>query len=105
MEVKLSDRLIQISAGVLLVVLSGLYLWRETLLPILRSKAGIGTVIEAVRVENAPSPWQDKLESARARALEALEADRQKQLNLDAQKKGDPSSIAPAEVEGAAPKP
>ena len=105
MKVKPADRLIQVSLGLLLVILSALYLWRDTILPILKSKEVLESVPEVVRVPGPSAAWQDRVETARARALEALEADRQRQILSEEQKKADASSGQLKQVEDAGRRP
>ena len=77
MKEKPTERLIQVSLGVLLIVISGLYLWRNTLIPILRSKSILDTASVASRLGMRYSSWEDRIEDARAKALEA-ERERQR---------------------------
>jgi hypothetical protein len=71
MSAKPSGRLLQIGIGVLLLVASGLYLWRVTIVPILHSKRILGGGGDSERVDAQYLSWKERSEQARAKALEA----------------------------------
>lgn len=78
MKGKPSGRLIQVALGLLLVAASVFYLWKGTVRPILKSSPSLESVADAVGLDPKASSWRERVESARARALEALEADRER---------------------------
>lgn len=71
MSAKPSDRLLQIVLGLLVFLASGLYLWRDTVLPILNSKGSLGGVVDSVRMGARYLSWKERAEEVRAKALEA----------------------------------
>ena len=71
MPSKLSERFFQVALGILLVALSSVYLWRGTLLPILKGRFSLDAVSDSVRLGIRYFSWEDRAEAARAKALEA----------------------------------
>ncbi len=77
MDSKPSERLLQVALGILLIVASGLYLWRDTLLPILRTKPSLEGISDAVRLGVRYWSWKDRAEEAR---LKAERDDREREI-------------------------
>jgi hypothetical protein len=66
-----SERLIQVLLGILILTASGLYLWRNTVRPILKVSPSLDSVAETVRLGDRYTSWKDRMEDVRAKALEA----------------------------------
>lgn len=65
------ERLIQVGLGLLLVVVSCIFLWKDTIDPILRSNPTLEGVSHAVRLGVRYWAWKQKAEErAKARELE-----------------------------------
>lgn len=71
MEGKTSERLIQVLLGILILTASALFLWRDTVRPILKAAPSLDAVVETVRSDGRDTAWKARMEDVRAKALEA----------------------------------
>jgi len=71
MRWKPSDRMIQAGLGVLLMLLSASYLWKDTIRPILAAKFDLEHLSETLKLGVRYWSWKDRAEDARRRAIEA----------------------------------
>jgi len=92
MSVKPAERLLQIVLGLVVFLASGLYLWRDTILPILNSKGSLGGVADSVRLGARYLSWKERAEEVRAKALEA---DRESRLRGKADSSETPQKAGP----------
>lgn len=82
------ERLIQVGIGVLLVLTSCAFLWKDTIEPILRSNPSLEGISHAVRIGVRYWAWKQKAEE-RAKARE-LEDTKLRELRPDSEGGGDP---------------
>lgn len=71
MKGPLSERLIQVLLGILILTGSFLFLWRNTVRPILKASPSLDAVVDTVRSGDRYTSWKDRMEEVRAKALEA----------------------------------
>ena len=71
MSWKPSDRFIQMALGLLLILISGCYLWKDTIRPILGAKFDLEQLSDTLKLGVRYWSWKDRAEDARRKALEA----------------------------------
>ncbi len=91
MKWKPSDRFIQVCVGGLLILTSALFLWKDTIQPILRANFDLESLSNTLKLGVRYWSWKDHAEEARRKALEA-DLERMKRSSLEEKK-------SPAEID------